>query len=268
MSVLKLDGVTYRYPNQHLALENVTVSFEAGQAVAIIGQNGAGKTTTAKLMNGLLRPTCGHVLVNGKKTTGLTTAQMAKYVGYVFQNPDDQIFQETIEKEIAFGPAQKGKSKEEVEKIVKEVAEVCGLSDSLGEHPYNISYSKRKFISIAAVLATDPAVVVLDEPTAGQDRESLLLLGRIIRYMTEKGKAVLTITHDMEFVVREFQRVLVFANRRLQRDGQVGEIFADKDLLFKSGLKQPYICQFADQLGFKGVLTMEDLAQAIQSRGR
>lgn len=263
MSFLTLENVSFSYPNGFEATQNVSVEFQLGEAVAIIGQNGAGKTTTVKLMNGLLRPTQGRVLIDGKETKGLTTAQMAKRVGYVFQNPDDQIFQDSIEKEIAFGPKKQKLAAEIVQTRVQEAAEACGLQDILQEHPYNLPYSKRKFITIAAVMAMDPEVVILDELTAGQDRESTELLGKLIRLSTEKKKTVITITHDMEFVTKEFQRVLVFAEKQLQKEGTPREIFWDEELLQRSALKQPYICQLAKALDYQDVMTMAELEKRI-----
>ena len=259
MAYLELKNVSFQYPNGYTAVENVSMEFEKGEKVAIIGQNGAGKTTTVKLMNGLLRPTKGEVLVGGTSTEKYTTAQIAKNVGYVFQNPDDQIFQDSIHKEIAFGLLKSGMGKAEIDKKVKEAATLCGLENVLEEHPYNLSYSKRKFITIAAIVAMNPDVVILDEPTAGQDRGSTERLGEIMNWLTAKNKIVITITHDMEFVVKEFERVIVMAKKQKRRDANPKEIFWDKELLKFSNLKQPYICQFANLLGYRDVLTIDDM---------
>lgn len=264
MAYLSLKDVSFTYPNGFEAVQKINLDFELGEAVAIIGQNGAGKTTTVKLMNGLLRPTSGEVLLDGEKTDKLTTAKMSRYVGYVFQNPDDQIFQDTIYNEIAFGPKSQKLSKNEIEEKVQAAAKLCGLEQALQEHPYNLPYSKRKFITIAAVIATDPKVVILDEPTAGQDRQSTELLGGIIKQLTNDGKTVITITHDMEFVVSEFSRVIVFAEKQKRREGTPKEIFWDEELLAFSHLKQPYICQLAKLLGHQGVMTIRDLMEVKQ----
>ena len=259
MAYLELKNVSFQYPNGYTAVENVSMEFEKGEKVAIIGQNGAGKTTTVKLMNGLLRPTKGEVLVGGASTEKYTTAQIAKNVGYVFQNPDDQIFQDSIYKEIAFGLLKSRMEKAEIDKKVKEAAKLCGLENVLEEHPYNLSYSKRKFITIAAIIAMDPDVVILDEPTAGQDRGSTERLGEIMNWLTAKNKIVITITHDMEFVVKEFKRVIVMAKKQKRRDADPKEIFWDEELLKFSNLKQPYICQFANLLRYRDVLTIDDM---------
>lgn len=265
MAYLELKNVTFRYPNGYTAVEDINLAFDKGEKAAIIGQNGAGKTTTVKLMNGLLKPSAGEVLVDGESTKKNTTATIAKKVGYVFQNPDDQIFQDTIYKEIAFGLKKSGLHASQIEKKVLEAAQMCGLENDLQEHPYNLSYSKRKFITIAAIVAMDPQVVILDEPTAGQDRKSTELLGKIIDDLTAQNKAVITITHDMEFVVKEFKRVIVMAEKRKRRDSNPRDIFWDYDLLKLSNLKQPYICQLADKLGYENILTIEDLLEGKES---
>lgn len=261
MAYLELKNVSYKYPNGYIAVENVNMQFDKGEKVAIIGQNGAGKTTTVKLMNGLLRPYQGEVLIDGQSTKKSTTAKISKKVGYVFQNPDDQIFQDSIYKEIAFGLKKSGLDKKTIDEKVVQAAELCGLADSLNEHPYNLSYSKRKFITIAAIIAMNPEVVILDEPTAGQDRESTELLGRIMDYLIDKNKVVITITHDMEFVVKEFKRVIVMAEKQKRKDASPKEIFWDQELLSFSNLKQPYICQLAKLMGYQDVLTIDDLIE-------
>ncbi|MDT2640341.1 ABC transporter ATP-binding protein [Enterococcus dongliensis] len=263
MSFLTLRKVSYSYPNGFEAVQDVSLDVQLGEAVAIIGQNGAGKTTTVKLMNGLLRPTKGEILVEGKSIQSLTTAQISKRVGYVFQNPDDQIFQDSIEKEISFGPKNQKLEDSVVKERVSSAATLCNLKEVLSEHPYNLPYSKRKFITIAAIIAMDPEVIILDEPTAGQDRESTVLLGKIIKSLTQKNKIVITITHDMEFVVNAFSRVFVFADKQLRKEGTPREIFWDEKLLSFSALKQPYICQLANALGIQNILTMEELGRKL-----
>lgn len=261
MAYLELRDVSFCYPNGYRAVENISMSFEKGEKVAIIGQNGAGKTTTVKLMNGLLKPSKGEVLVDGESTAGKTTASIARKVGYVFQNPDDQIFQDTIYKEIAFGLKNRNLSKEEIDRKVKEAAKMCGLNGCLEEHPYNLSYSKRKFITIAAIVAMDPQVLILDEPTAGQDRRSTELLGEIMNRLTEQNKTVITITHDMEFVVKEFRRVIVMAEKRKRKDASPREIFWNMELLKLSNLKQPYICRLAGALGYENIMTIQEMIE-------
>lgn len=261
MAYLELNHVSYVYPNGYEAVRDINMKFELGESVAIIGQNGAGKTTTVKMMNGLIRPSQGEVLIDGEATSKMTIAQISKKVGYVFQNPNDQIFQDTIYNEIAFGLKKQKISKEEIDKRVRKCAALCGIEDSLQEHPYNIPYSRRKFITMAAIIVMDTSVIILDEPTAGQDRESTELLGKIIDKLQEKNKTIITITHDMEFVARQFKKVIVMADKRKQTEDIPENIFWNEELLSKSALKQPYICQLAGFLGYKGVMSIDELVK-------
>ncbi|MEG2707762.1 MAG: ABC transporter ATP-binding protein [Vagococcus sp.] len=258
MSYLEMKDVSFTYSNGYEAIKDVSMSFDKGESIAIIGQNGAGKTTTVKLMNGLLKPSKGKIILDGEDTLNKTTATISRKVGYVFQNPDDQIFQDTIYKEIAFGL--KG-SKSEIENKVLKAATLCHLNDSLSEHPYNLPYSKRKFVTIAAIIAMDTQVVILDEPTAGQDRKSTELLGNIIKCLTEENKTVITITHDMDFVSKEFERVIVFSNKKKRADSNPETIFWNEELLKMADLQQPYVFQIAKLKGIRGVSTIEELVE-------
>lgn len=261
MAYLEIKNVSYTYPSGDKALENVELSFERGENIAIIGQNGAGKTTLSKLMNRLLVPSEGEILVDGISTKMLTTAKVARKVGYVFQNPDEQIFQDTIFKEIAFGLKMLKFSEKEIKEKVEEVAKLCGLERELQEHPYNLPYSKRKFITIAATLAMNPEVIILDEPTAGQDMKSISRLGEILDFLKSQGKIVIIITHDMEFVVKYFNRVVVMASRKKIMDSTPREIFWNKEVLEKARLNQPYICQLAELMGIRDIVTIEELLE-------
>lgn len=261
MAYLELKQVSFAYANGYMAVEDLSMEFEPGEAVAIIGQNGAGKTTAVKLMNGLLRPSAGEILIEGRSTKKDTTATIARKVGYVFQNPDDQIFQESIYKEISYGLVKQKMAPAEVKERTQQAARLCGLEQVLEEHPYNLPYSKRKFITIAAIIAMDPKVVILDEPTAGQDRESIERLGMLIDQLTASEKIVIVITHDMEFVVKQFHRVIVMAEKQKRRDASPQEIFWDEELLKFSSLKQPYLCQLANLLGCRNMMTIEELIE-------
>ncbi|MFC7395495.1 energy-coupling factor ABC transporter ATP-binding protein [Scopulibacillus cellulosilyticus] len=251
MPFLELKEVSFEYPNGFKAVDNVSLSFELGEKAAIVGQNGAGKTTTVKLMNGLLKPDQGDVTVGGLNTKDYTTAQISRRVGYVFQNPDDQIFHSNIINEIKFGPKVLGFTEEEAEKWVNLAIELTGLSDYLEENPYNVPLSYRKFITIASVIAMDTDVLIFDEPTAGQDLYGVERLTHIINRLQALGKTVIIITHDMEFVIRHFTRVIVMANKKVLADGNCRDIFWDLNLLDKSMLKQPCISRVAYEIGLK-----------------
>lgn len=265
MAFLQLDHITFAYPNGFTAVEDVTMSFEKGESVAIVGQNGAGKTTTVKLINGLLKPTEGNVIIDGWNTKDYTTAQLSKKVGYVFQNPDDQLFNNTVYKEIEFGPKQQGLSLEAVKENVVNAAELVGVTKFLEENPYDLPYSLRKMVTIAAVIAMNTDVIILDEPTAGQDYPTMIKLGEIIKHLNGQGKTVITITHDMEFVVNNFEHVIVMANKRKIADGNKREIFWDLETLDQSMLKQPHISRLSHSLHFSNpVLTIDEMVDELK----
>lgn len=263
MAYLELCDVDFSYSNGFEALHHVSMRFEMGEAVAIIGQNGAGKTTVVKLMNGLLKPSRGQVLVDGVTTKQQRTSQVAAKVGYVFQNPDDQIFQDTIGKEIAYGLVKKKVEKSAVKAKVAAAARLCGLEDEMETHPYDLPFSRRKFVTIASALVMDPKILILDEPTAGQDAPSTRLLADIIQGVMASGKTVITITHDMEFVTKEFSRGIVMAKKHVLMDAPIAEIFENDEVLEEAHLKRPYIAQLARSYGIRGVLTDEELLRAM-----
>lgn len=264
MPDIRLENVSFAYPNGHLAVENVSLTIKQGENVAIVGQNGAGKTTTVKLMNNLNRPTEGDVFVGDMNTKDYTTARISREVGYVFQNPDDQIFHSTIEEEVRFAPHYMKLPKEEEDRIVKEALKMCGMWKYRGENPLDLPLSMRKFITIAAVVAMDTSVLIFDEPTAGQDIEGNERLASILRQLHEQGKTVITISHDMEFVANNFDRVVVMANRHIVREGTPREIFWDLDTLDEAMLKQPYVSRICRNLGLGDrVITVDEAVKAI-----
>jgi energy-coupling factor transport system ATP-binding protein len=240
------------------------MEIEKGENIAIIGQNGAGKTTTVKMLNGLLRPTKGNVTVGDMNTKDYTVAQMSRRVGYVFQNPDDQIFHSTIYDEVAFGTKVLKKTEGEIKDLILYALEITGLTKYKNENPFNLPLSMRKFISIAAIVAMDTQVMVFDEPTAGQDLAGNRRLSSLLEQLQEKGKTLVTISHDMEFVVKNFERVIVMANKKIVTSGSPSEIFWNFEALETSRLKQPYVSQFCKALNLsRGIVTMEDTVQAI-----
>jgi len=240
MKSVELVNVSFTYPNGFKAVENVSMVINKGENVAIIGQNGAGKTTTVKMMNGLLRPTEGAIFINEENTKSFTTAQISKKVGYVFQNPGDQLFNKTVYDEIAFALRANKVGEKEIEKRVTEAAELCHVREFLDHNPYDLPFSLRKFVTIAIVVANNCDILVLDEPTAGQDLLEKKWLEEIIEKLNSDGKTIITITHDMDFVIRNFKRVLVMANKRLIKDGTPHEVFSDEETLKKANLKKAY----------------------------
>ena len=249
MEGIELRNVSFSYPNGFLANEHLNLSVRPGERVAIIGQNGAGKTTAVKMMNGLYRPTAGDVFIDGVNTKDRTTAQIAKYVGYVFQNPDEQIFNSTVLKEIEYMPRYFRMDEDEIGRRSAEVLRLTALEGCKNMNPFDISYATRKFVTIAAVLATKPRYTIWDEPTAGQDCRHTAILCDILDHLQRENTAAVVITHDMEFVVRAFSRVVVMAHKHIIADGPPEEIFSRGEIIKESCITRPQITGIAHMAG-------------------
>ncbi len=257
-------NLVFAYPNDFVAVDDVSLEIKAGENIAIIGQNGAGKTTFVKMLNGLLRPKSGSITVDGENISEMTVAQISKKVGYVFQNPGDQIFNPTVYEEISYTPRYFKMSDEEVDRRTKDAAELCNISEHLNANPYDLPFSIRKFVTIASVIAMGVDYIVLDEPTAGQDLFGLNQQRVIIEELINRGKTVITITHDMDFVIDNFQRVVVMANKKIVADANKKDIFWDFDVLERSSINQPYISMLAKKLGIGDkVITIPEFIKGV-----
>ena len=227
---------------------------------AIIGQNGAGKTTLVKLLKGLLKPVSGSIYFHGEDISGKTVAMLAGNVGYVFQNPDDQIFKYNVMDEILFGPLNIGMDAERAKKEAERALKLTGLTGKEKENPYDLELYERKMTAIASVLAMDTDVLILDEPTIAQDWKGRQIIGDIIRSLSERGKLVIAILHDMDFVAENFERVIIMAHGQVLADGTAKEVFAQEEALKKARLQKPYVMQLCEALGYeKSYLTVEEL---------
>lgn len=252
MESVKLSNVTFAYPNGHVANEQLNLQIGRGERVAIVGQNGAGKTTAVKLMNGLHKPTQGDVFIDGINTKDKTVAQISAYVGYVFQNPDDQIFNNSVKQEIEYTLRYLKLPSEEIERRVERAVELTGIEDYLDMKPFDVPYSIRKFVTIAVILANDTPYIILDEPTAGQDLIGINKLTKIMDTLQKENKTVITITHDMEFVANNFTRVVAMANKRIIADDIPRNIFWDESIVTESKIKKPEIGELAKEVGIEG----------------
>lgn len=262
---IQLKQMRYVYPTGDEALKGVDLTIEGTEPVAIIGQNGAGKTTIVKHFNGILRPTSGQVLINGEDIEKRSTAQWSKEVGYVFQNPDDQLFLETVRKEFEFGPQQIGISKKEIEERIDWVSKLVGLEDKLDVHPFDLTSTEKKFCTIGAVIMMNPQALIFDEPTCGQDVEGNHRLRRIIQELHDMGKLCITISHDMKFVVDNFKRVIVMCKGRVLLDGKAEDVFAQTEVLKESFVTPPPITKVAQKAGLKNtVFTTEAFIKVFE----
>ncbi len=266
MPSLEVKNVSFNYPTTTNTLTDVSFEINAGEAVAVVGQNGAGKTTLAKLLNALLAPVSGEVLVNGIDTKTTTTAKLASQIAYAFQNPDDQIFHDVVYDEIAFGPKNLKLSEADVKANTKSAILLTKLEDYINDHPYCVSYSLRKFISIASTIAMDSDIIILDEPSAGQDQNGLAIIGDIVSELKRKGKIVIVITHDMDLVYKNFDRSIVMCQGSKIYDGETKKLFKQEDILQKANLELPQLLVEAKNYGVtKEINNYEELIMEIKN---
>ena len=209
------------------------------------------------MMNNLLRPTTGTISVDDVDLSTLTTAQISRKVGYVFQNPGDQLFNRTVFDEIAYNPRYNKLGEAAVKELVEDAAEMCGITEFLKTNPYDLPFGMRKFVTIACVIAMGSEYIILDEPTAGQDLDGLKLQSKIIDELIKRDKTVIIITHDMEFVIDNFERIIVMANKKIVTDSNAHEVFWDFDVLERANLKQPSISKLGNELGITGIVNID-----------
>ena len=268
MSKLEFKNVSFTYPNGFKAINDLNLVVNSSEKVAIVGQNGAGKSTCAKLMNGLLRPSSGKILLDGNNTKDMTTAQISRKVGYVFQNPNDQIFNSTVYDEVAFSLRALKVDEDEMDKRVRQACEICELSEYLDDHPYDLPFSTRKFITIAITIANDCDIFIFDEPTAGQDAYSMSCLKRVIDHLHDLNKTIITITHDMEFVVENFDRVVVMSNKEIIKDADKKEVFDEDEILQKAYIQPPVVKRLCNSINLnEKLLSVDDFVDYIKNFG-
>jgi len=251
--VLTVEDVHFSYLSGVEALKGVSLTVKDGEFVAIMGQNGAGKTTLAKHFNGLLRPTSGRVLVDGVETTKTSVAALARTVGFVFQNPDHQLFSETVEEEIAFALKNFGYPPDIIEKRIEWAVNLLGLGQYRKTSPFMLSGGERKRVALASVLAWDPKVLILDEPTIGQDHQQKENLLEFIKQLQSQGKTIVIVTHDVEFVAECNPRVMLMREGRIVADGEGKEILTNQQVLEESSIVLPQIAQVFSQLKEPGL---------------
>jgi energy-coupling factor transport system ATP-binding protein len=251
--MIEVKDVYFTYPNGVEALKDVSVTIHDGEFLAIMGQNGAGKTTLVKTFNGLLKPTKGKVLVDGTDTTKTSVATLARNVGFVFQNPDSQLFSESVEEEIAFALRNFGFEKNVVEKRVTWALNLLALTQYRKTSPFMLSGGERKRVALASVLAWDPKMLILDEPTIGQDYQQKEKLRQFIMQMKTQAKTVVIVTHDVEFVAECNPRVLLMHEGRIVTDGEAHKVLTDPQALEQASIVPPQIAQIFLELSDLGL---------------
>lgn len=267
MTDLSLELVSHVYPRGGVrALDGVSLRVGNAERLALIGQNGSGKTTLVRHLNGLLRPSAGRVTIDGADAVRLTVARLARSVGLVFQDPDQQIFAGSVRAEVEFGPRNLGIRGAQLRSVVDEALEAVGLSTEARTNPYDLGASRRKLLALASVLAMRTPVLVLDEPTTGQDLRGAATVRRVIEEAHVAGRTVITISHDMEFVASTFERVVVMQAGHVILDGPPSLVFAEPSwpALRSTYLEPPLAARLGARLGLGPTPTDEALIRALR----
>jgi energy-coupling factor transport system ATP-binding protein len=264
-AILAASGLGFVYPDGTRALSEIDLEVAAGERLAIIGQNGSGKSTLVRHLNGLLRATEGSVAVGGAPVGRRHVADLARIVGICFQNPDRQVFAGTVRSEVEFGPRNLRLRGPELEQATTHALAAVGLDGRTAENPYDLGFSERKLLTIASVLAMSTPVVVLDEPTTGQDAGGVRTIERIVARLAEDGRTVIGISHDMRFVAETFERVVVMREGRIVLDGRPAEVFAEASwpVLASTNLEAPYAARAGAALGLGSTPTEPALLAAL-----
>jgi energy-coupling factor transport system ATP-binding protein len=263
-----VEELVHTYPGGVRALDGVTLRVEAGESVALVGQNGSGKTTLVRHLNGLLRPTSGQVRVGGADVSGRRVAELASQVGLVFQEPDRQIFAGSVRGEVEFGPRNIGLRGEALQAAVRAALEAVGLAGEEATNPYDLGASRRKLLAVASVLAMGTPVLVLDEPTTGQDRVGVARIRQVVADAKAAGRTVIAVSHDLRFVADAFQRVVALRAGRVVLDAAPAHAFAigNWETLRGTGLEPPMAAVIASRLGLESVATEDALVAALAAQ--
>lgn len=265
--MLEIKEVSFSYPGQSPALNKVSVSIAPGEFIGLAGRNGSGKTTLTRLMVGLTKPAAGQVLLDGKSAQDCGPAVMARSVGYVFQNPDRQIFRDTVATEVAYGPEQMDWNETERQAAVADALSMTGLTELADAYPRGLARSFRQKVAIASALALRPRLLILDEPTSGQDEEEKQQLMQLLGDLNRRGLGVILVTHDMELLLEHTRRTVVLHHGEKVFDGPTIGLFADPSRdVGVWGLRVPDAAAVAGKLTkIKiSVRSMEELAVGIQ----
>jgi energy-coupling factor transport system ATP-binding protein len=263
--VIEVRDLHHTYPDGREAVAGIGFTIRPGECVALIGRNGSGKTTVAKHLNGLLAPTAGHVLLDGRPVADLPLEQLAQRVGYVFQDPDHQLFAATVAEEVAFGPRNVGLPAGAVEERVREALAAVGLTERDAD-PFLLDKGVRQRLAVAAILALRPDVLVLDEPTTGLDFPEQERMLALLARLRADGRTIVIITHTPWLIAEHTERVLLLAQGRLRFDGPVRDFFADDALVAAAAFRPPDVTTLGRRLGCTP-LSVEELVAWLRRPG-
>ena len=264
---IKITNLHFSYSPAVHALKGISLTINAGEQVAIVGQNGAGKTTLVRHFNGLLKPTSGIVMIGDWDTTKHSVAKLASRVGYVFQSPDEQLFSRDVLTEVQFGPKNLGYEKNKLDELVKRALSLTELNDKTETNPYDLSPTWRKMVALASIIAMDTPIVIFDEPTTGQDYANISRIANVIAELKKAGKTVITITHDIDFCAENFERVIALSNGRVLLDGETHEVLGQEEILAQTYVDPPQLTRLAKRLGLsKVVINQEEFLHVIAGK--
>lgn len=268
--IVDMRRVRFAYPDGTLALDGIDLSINKGEYIAIIGQNGSGKTTLVKHLVGLLKPTEGDVEVFGSNTRDLSVANLATNVGYIYQNPDHQLFCSTVFEECAYGLRNLHLPESDIKKRVGKVLETMGLTGLETTEPFVLGKGQRQRIAIAATLAMMPDIIIIDEPTTGQDMKQSKAVMKLLDTLNERGKTIIIITHNMRLVAEHARRVIVLAQGKILLDASVRKVFSEFETLNRTFLTPPQITRFARRISSKlpTVLSVDEMQICIANSSR
>jgi len=264
-SVLEARDMSFQYPaSETYSLQDINLTIQEGEFVAILGENGSGKTTLAKHLNGLLAPVTGEMLVENKPTGAYRKPDLARLVGYVFQNPDHQIFAPTVREEVGFGLKVRGENTRVIAENVSRALAATGLAGYEDKSPFLLSRGEREWVAVASVLAVKPRVIVLDEPTTGLDYAHQLETMKMLKGLNEEGHTIIIITHAMWIAESFATRTIIMRNSLIFADGPTREVFGDETTLARASLFPSALVRLSNWLGTES-LTVEGLKEELGS---
>ena len=269
MIMLKVEGLRYRYPDGTNALNGVNIDVAKGEFLAILGANGSGKTTLLKHLNGLLKPTVGSIILDGKRLSEFKPSEVFRKVGMVFQDPNDQLLAPSVEEDVAFGPLNLNLKYDEIMSRVMNALELVEMEKCAKKTIYSLSYGQRKRICIAGILAMEPEVLVLDEPTSGRDPDGVKSVMKLLKDLNKRrGITTIIATNSVDLVPVYMTRVVIMDNGKIVKEGTPEEVFTDTKMLEDVKLELPQIAQLMEVLRNRDKLPMNELPLTIEAARR
>ncbi|MCK5234384.1 MAG: ABC transporter ATP-binding protein [Candidatus Aenigmarchaeota archaeon] len=265
-SIVKIKDVCFSYSKENLVLDNINLQINRGEFLAIVGENGAGKSTLALHLNSLLKPVRGKIIIGRTDTADSKVSMLSKTVGYVFQNPDLQMFEDTLIDEISFGPKNMGLDENEIKDRVHEVIGYTGLETFRDSDPFSLSVGQKRRVTIASILSMKPQVIVLDEPSTGLDIRTAESLMELVIKLNSSGHTIIMITHDMDLVADYAKRVVVMKKGKIIADDDTRVVFRNDKIMAESNLLRPDLARFGKLIGEPNILTMDDCLDVIERK--